>query len=205
MIFPVTATPVEITHYSSVEQTAPINRYPSFETKSPFQSDLYRITEVYKETKIRPSRLLDQSEWRPYAQKDSTVIIKYIDGYSEEFLSFQTESFVRQVLNNLDIWASEGTDDAIPQIAKTKQLLQQYERYLVVNKESRMLLAGLELVFENNAWESLPSEKVSILKNILSRFKYGIEIKGIKTFMTELHTQKISVMDKNYADTQEKE
>lgn len=113
---------------------------------------------------------------------------------SSVFIQFQIESFIEQVKRNLDTWSKEGTDNAISYIADIKRLLRQYEQYLTVHKETRLLLGGLELIFANNNWEQIPTKKIARLADTFGRFKDGIAMKDIRIFIQEMHAQKISVL-----------
>lgn len=113
--------------------------------------------------------------------------------YTTDYLALNTRGLINNIENELELWIQKGTTESHIHILNIKQSLEKYETYLIKKSETRLLLSSLELIFKNNAWESLPVEKLKFLKTGIQRFSNGeVENRDLVIFLTEMHKGRIS-------------
>lgn len=128
-----------------------------------------------------------------------------IRGYSEGYVEFNTQSLINSLDKELQSWETLGTEEALPHISNIKELLAKNSQYLVHKSENRVLFSLLELVFQNNNWDSIDQGDIKYLRQELTRFNNGmVEWKNLQRFSKQLYRKKFSVLKPDEVNEKEK-
>lgn len=113
--------------------------------------------------------------------------------YSAPYIKHNTSVLVSQLKNLIDEWNKKGTHNSISEISQVKLLLEDYAEYLDQTPEYRVLLGGLETIFDNDKWISLNSDKLAIISEQLEQFKAGnVRWDSLKRFSREIWMAEIA-------------
>jgi|SRR5579871_1613534 len=127
------------------------------------------------------------------AVNEGTVI--HTKTYSQGYIAFNTYALIEKINKELQSWETLGTDDALIHISNIKDILQENADYLTQKSETRILLSMLELLFENNNWETMDKKDVNYLQRELKRFDEGeVNWESLSMFSKQLYRKRMYLL-----------
>ncbi|HEV2339643.1 MAG TPA: hypothetical protein VGT05_02620 [Patescibacteria group bacterium] len=121
--------------------------------------------------------------------------IYYRTNYSSNYISYNTYALIKKINDELSAWENLETEDALAHISNIKDLLQENADYLTQKSETRILLSMLELLFENNNWETMDKKDIKYFQTELKRFNEGeVNWDGLSMFSKQLYRKKMYLL-----------
>lgn len=112
--------------------------------------------------------------------------------FTKIYLKHNFSILISNLMELVDKWRNSGTEESIDEISEIKSLLEEHVTYFEQTPESRILLGGLETIFENDNWEKLDKNQLGIIYSQLEQFKAGnIKMSNLKNFSREIFSAKI--------------
>jgi len=113
--------------------------------------------------------------------------------YSSAYVKHNTSAVISQIKNLVEEWSKKGTSGSISEISQIKDLLENNAQYLEQTPESRVLLGGLEGIFDGDRWENLDSEKLAVISSQLEQFRSGnVTWESLKKFSRAIWSAEIA-------------
>ncbi len=138
--------------------------------------------------------------------KEAVKPIRISSGFSQVYVDFQRRSLLRGLSSELGNWISKGNQAGLPSIVNVKRLLTDNANYLDQYQDTRLLLGTLELIFENNEWNTISNNKLQFLKSKVDYLADNeLDFDQMKKFIKEIHTSKIRILKPGYGKEAQKE
>jgi|WetSurMetagenome_2_1015567.scaffolds.fasta_scaffold22419_3 hypothetical protein len=115
--------------------------------------------------------------------------------FSQSYISHNTSLVARKIVSELKKWEENSTPDSLAYIAEIKDIVENYQSYLYLKNEDRILISLLKSLLESNNWESITQSSIKYLRIEISRFIDGdVNWKNLETFSKQLYRNNFSVI-----------
>ncbi len=182
-------------NYQDITTSLPV---PAIERKSneTISSDIPEAIRMPKSTSPTSNTGEESVIETSYSYPPAQMFIKR--NYSKKYIELSTQSLTNKLINEFKEWENKGTENSISHIANIRQYLDEFSVYLEQRPEQRVMLSLLELIFQNNHWESMDKKEVTKIKDEVARFSSGeIDWSSLKTFSRQIYNKKISILQKD--------
>jgi len=150
--------------------------------------------------KDKEERLTEKEEIKPRIistgelEEDITSVGSFRQ-HSEKYIVYNTQELISSLINEFSLWRKVQTEDALVHISKIKDSVNKFESYLYQKPESRILISTLQLILENNRWESITRAQITQLISELERFQDGnVDWKNLEKFSQQLYRTKLNIV-----------
>lgn len=150
--------------------------------------------------KDKEERLTEKEEIKPRIisagelEEDITPVGSFRQ-HSEEYIVYNTQELISSLINEFSLWRKVQTEDALVHISKIKDSVNKFESYLHQKPESRILISTLQLILENNRWESITRTQITQLVSELERFQDGnVDWKNLEKFSQQMYRTKLNIV-----------
>lgn len=110
-------------------------------------------------------------------------------------VKFHRQSLLRNLSSELNEWIKNGSQVGLPSVVNVKRLLADNADYLDQYQDTRLLLGTLELIFENNEWNTIQNNKLLFLKSKVDYLADNeLSFAQMQKFIKEIHTSKIRIL-----------
>jgi len=125
--------------------------------------------------------------------KNNAVISSQV---SSSYVDFNTEKFVKGLIENLNYCLDNGIDESIFKIAEIKDQISLYKKYLFGKDENSIFLNSIDLIMDNNSWDKMSNNQIQSFINELTRFEDGVvDWEKLAIFSKQIERLKINILD----------
>jgi len=115
---------------------------------------------------------------------------------SSSYVDFNTEKFVKGLIENLNYCLDNGIDESIFKIAEIKDQISLYKKYLFGKDENSIFLNSIDLIMDNNSWDKMSNNQIQSFINELTRFEDGVvDWEKLAIFSKQIERLKINILD----------
>jgi hypothetical protein len=115
--------------------------------------------------------------------------------FSEAYIQHNTSLLVAKISKEMQSWRDAEDGDFLFNLSKIQDLVEHYRTYMSLRSEHRVLISLINLIFTNNAWQSMTPGQVNSVIESLKKFKDGdVTSQKLKVFAQEMQRAGIGVL-----------
>lgn len=122
---------------------------------------------------------------------------------SPGYMGFNVGKFAEGIVEDLDYWTANGTENSLFKIADVKDKIDYFSPYLTKSDEGSIFINIVDLIFENNNWDKMSVGQIQVFSDELKKFKEGgVDWQKLELFAKQINRLKMDILHSNEIEGQ---